>query len=204
MSLKIKLCSIVFILFFAGSLFATMGGPTAIEVLGYDPVTRKVFFMLVDKSDSGAFPLVAYFDLLSNAPDRIVWHQEFGGEKLNYKEAVFEQKVNSLRNRLVKLKEIPTKEVKTTATVRQLKDYITDYMISGGQPPVPKYSLKVKLKYFNLRGEGELTAYINDKYQIKNAYLVPGESYAVVILSYIGSTPEEGGYEKQTAALLTP
>src|SRR5207247_8105419 len=55
---------------------ASNGGPELAEVLGWDPVEKKVFFEITYVDESGRAPGIFYFDLNGRAPgraQRVAW-----------------------------------------------------------------------------------------------------------------------------------
>lgn len=48
---------------------ATTGGPSSLEVLGWNPSTERIFFLSSNPEER----LVGYFDLRSNEPSRVKW-----------------------------------------------------------------------------------------------------------------------------------
>jgi len=176
----------------------TTGGPTSIEVLGYDPVDRKVFFMAVDGSEAGTVPIVHYFSLASNSPTRVVqvrsWYEKIGP---NDHEA-FEEQLERLRLRLSALKPLEQSAVSTKAEIQ----YIDQFQVEEGLRPVARYKVHFNLSYGSLRAELDATAYCSDRAELIGAFQVPEEPYVLAVLSYIGN-PVEFCYETETAVLLS-
>jgi hypothetical protein len=181
----LKLSLVIFFVFLAGSAFATTGLPSAIEVLGYDPIELKIFFTY----DDGCCitPVICYFDLNKSSekfPDYPEIYRDERNTGIDEKE--FSETVKRIKKRLIKMQELPLKALSITKKVEKRESDSHEYMTEENPSSIPLWQISLKFKIFNLRAESILYATCNYKYDILKIFVVPVEEYALVFLSYTG------------------
>lgn len=186
-------------LFPVPAAFATVGGPTLCEVLGYEARTQRVYFTLTSWDESGAPERVLYFDLASGTPARPLPLPEpkyAPGTDVNRARAA---ELAALRRKLAPLAEDP-----------QWTSFVP---IRGGWQPFdslrcedgmrPRYVATVSSGRDPDQHPVRMTSLDNSPHALRQlrSYRLPQDRRSLVIWS-AELDPWEGGYEIQLPVML--
>lgn len=201
LNIFIKVAVVTILLLLPNVSFAELGGPTIVEWVGYSASKNWIFFEPVDHSESGAYRVVGFFDLNSSDAATIKWYEPmiYDDDEPYCRE--FDAKLKKLKSELVDLKPIATNNIVVQVESARISDLTPSYF-SPGDPSIPQYKLKIQLKYKELMGELDVTAYFEDVVKVLAAYEIPQNKSILAVITYVG-TYEYRGYEVQTPILLT-
>ncbi|MDY0061970.1 MAG: hypothetical protein RBU45_19310 [Myxococcota bacterium] len=79
---------------------ATFGGPSTIEVLGYEPLDARVYLLETQQGEAGTLPQLLYLPLLGPEPHRPVRVRSWTSGESTAAEAAFPERLARLRARL--------------------------------------------------------------------------------------------------------
>jgi len=183
---------------FAGAAHATVGGKETVELLGYEPVDGKVYWLEHSGGESGDLPWLLYLDLKSDRPD--VRHKVKSWYRGDDADDTFWDRLEELKKRLQTMPTLPLGEFVIEVHARKVGDWYE--CEDCGDLPVPHYqaSVTVKRRVDGMRGAVEVEAYHSHKVRVLAAHQAQS-GHVVVLLSYTG-IPIEGGYEEQRVLLL--
>ncbi len=171
----------------------TTGGPRLIEVLGWDPVDRKVFVAQHYRGESGYPPAIAYFDFAGKSPGRPVvvrWSVSLDGDPASYG-----RRASALRGRLRALPRIPA-----ASSFWITKVLATDSVDIQGIE-MTRYHVRVSRLDTDWGGALEVQTYRDSSVRVLSIHPIPGRKERLAIVSFIG-IPYEGGYEAQLPIML--
>jgi hypothetical protein len=172
---------------------ATLGGPRVADILGYDPVDRKVYYMYAWRDESSRLPQLYYLALAGPKPEQAVAVRSlYKGQ-----EETFFAQLKKLRERLVPLTRPKTETMSLTITITK-----SDIERISSNDTASRFFMAVELAHHPFQSKFEVKAYCRRQVGLVDWYLVPGEKYAVANFTYTGN-PVETCYETQTVALLS-
>jgi hypothetical protein len=177
-----------FLMLGPGLASASHGGPELCDVVGWDPVDRKVFVARHDWSESAAPPALVYFELDGKQPCRAVvvpWSRDM---KLD--ETVRAQRWKKLRTRLEPLVPSPV------ALVPKQRVIVAD-TLTGPYEGMPRFRVEISSLGMPLH----VTTYARPDVFTLRLYEIPGRRENLAILSFTG-IPWEAGYETQVPIVL--
>jgi hypothetical protein len=168
----------------------TTGGPDVAEVLGWDPVDKKIFVAIHHYNESSDAPTVFYFDLRKGPPSRPVavrW-------SLSYRDSSQERRLDDLRRRLRPLRSLPHHSLLfDQRTVKR------DSVLFGSYHwPRHRFTALVDNRYHI-----EVVTYEPSRYpevRLLSLFEIPESPYELGIVSIIG-VPVETGYEAHVPVL---
>ena len=192
--------SAILVLVLVAPALATTGGPSVVEMLGYQPVDGKVYWLEHSGGKSGDLPWLFYIDLKSDRKG--VAHKVKSWYRGDLPEDTFWDRLHDLKQRLKPMKELPLGEFVIEVHARKVGDWYE--CEDCGDPAVPHYKTSVSVTR-RANGAGASTtieAYHSHKVRLLTVHQAPtGE--AIAIISYTG-IPVEGGYEEQRVLFLRP
>jgi hypothetical protein len=174
---------------------ATVGGPTRLEVLGWDPATHRVYVHSVAESGGDGFGDVLYFALDARDPQEAVSTDLAGRGEGSARDSTLVRRLAALRRRLSPLPgsapgfSLPYRETVKTDTLRD--------RVEG---PIARH--QVLARWAVTPGEFEFTTYDRPDVVLRSVHAVPGRAERLLVFAFIGD-PFEGGYETQVAVLVT-
>lgn len=177
---------------FPGAAFATVGGPTLCEVLGWDAREQRVYVHEIPTDGGDSFGPVRYFALAGAEPTRALdvgWSRPGEG---TLDDPVQVRELVKLRARLAPLRLVPASALPLASTV-----VATDSVKAWDATRV-RYRVRVT---FDLRLEFEVLAFDAPTVVRTAEYVIPGRAERLIVLAFIGQ-PFEGDYEVQIPLLV--
>ncbi len=176
--------------------WGSVGGPSSLEVLGWDPVDRRVYVLEWLEDDSGDLPLLGYYLVDSDDPDRVIpvrgWAR---GEEWHARQVRFWARLDELRARLEPLE--PVEPVGLELSERLL-----------GVGPCPGLAhpelqascrdLEVQLRWRGQERELRLLSWGSS--DLVGAWAVPGGEHHLVVYTHLGHTYGQG-YQQELSLL---
>ena len=178
-------------------LYATHGGPSTIEILGYEPYDRKVYYIETSHDEYEQPPQGYYFLLAHPRAARPVRIESWYSGEDPYGE-VAEKEIARLRHRLEPLERVSMDKVRLEVTIESTGTftYVDDL------PPVESYRMRISLELENYRGGVDVIAFCRKGMRVVDAFLIPVEDRAIVVVEYTGN-PTETCYDVQLPILLS-
>lgn len=164
------------------SAWATTGGESLIEVLGFEPTDNKVYLLRHEDDAMGGPPQLMFYDLGSDAPEKLVgvrsWYEP---EKIDQ----FEQKLAALRGRLQPLVEAVPEGLTVCQRVTNADACPVDFPMWGRRCLTLELTVNV--------GAASASATVESWGQgrVVEAFAVPGGAH-LVLFRHIGNTYEMG------------
>ncbi len=177
---------------------ATVGGPSHIEVLGWDPVDRKLFVLEWFHDSSGRLPALGYY-LLDEADPRLVqvrsWYRD---EEHDVQQTRFWERLEDLRARLQRLE--PQEPLGL-----ELRERLESV---GPCPGIGELGLSApcRLLEVELRWQGQqrsLRLHSWGQSDIVSSWSLPQTGHRLVLYSHLGHT-HEIGYQQELPLLFAP
>ena len=171
---------------------ATVGGPTVVEVIGYAPIDRKIYWLAHHEGEGDALPQLWFVRVDgSHAGEPIAvrsWYREGGPS--------FDDRLARLRRHVVAMTDVTSHwTLATTAGTRVTWD---------GEPLGfgKRKGRRVRCELVDARGTSsadsvEVTVYDSTKVSIARAFEIPRGDAGIVVLRYLGD-PFEIGYDVDT------
>lgn len=191
----IGLC--LFLLFLTPAIFATVGGPEEIEVLGWNPQESKAYFLRVHYDASDRAPDLITYDVLNK---RLIIEKEqaqnsFADFDQYYKfKADYHKFIEELKSNLKPL--LKATDLRVALTKYSDGDY---YVYGFEDDPESKVNywkyLATIYKNDKWAGAEYVEVYDDNKIETLAMLVTPDKYLNVVILRYKG-IPFEGGYNK--------
>jgi hypothetical protein len=156
------------------------GGPAVVDVLGWDPVAKRIYFYGCSPGETGAFGDVSYFDLASRDPERlkrVSWNQPEATSNDRDQTRLFK----ALRNRLKPLIPIMHPALAKALTVTKIDSVVTPL---GNRA---RYHLEVT---YEIGLNFEVEAYSKD-FAVRDMFRVPGRREWLYVVTFRGN-PYDG------------
>ena len=190
--------AIVLLVLLASPALATTGGKETVELLGYEPVDGKVYWLEHSGGESGDLPWLFYLDLKSARPS--VAHKVKSWYRGDDADDKFWDRLEGLKKRLQTMPTLPLGEFVIEVHARKVGDWYE--CEDCGDPPVPHYKASVTV---TRRSDGayavaDVETYHDHKIRLPGVFRTSSGAM-VAILSFTG-IPVEGGYEEQRVLLL--
>ena len=186
-------CVIVASTLLTTAAWGTVGGPSYVTDVRYDPATHTVYFVReMDEADS--YPSVRTFRI--GRPGESVWSAAINSPSRRDPEAQWD----SLSSRLERLAHL---RASMGADVRmRMIEAKTDSARTEWWGPFERRVAVVELRSGGLVGRARITSYIDHRIRQCNVYDVPGGRRLVILRAR--SDPFEEVYDVDTPVLLTP
>ena len=193
---------IVFILLCVpGLAWASHGGPELCEVLGWDPVDKKVFILRHNWSEGDAPQTLVYYDLKTNdqtkewpCPKQVVvpWSREWEPE-----DSVFTRRLTALRRRLV-----PPVLVENERAMYPGQVLAADTLKDQWGGSIPRFRVEIQLPGLeDVPNVVRVTTYVTPEVTVPRVYEFPNGPSRIAVVSFRG-IPWETGYECQVPVLI--
>lgn len=187
-------------------VFATVGGPQTIEVLGYEAKEQKVYLLKHYEDGRGRLPQLYYYQFKNNAkPNKLIQVNSLyihpKTKKIDYdqEDTRFNQELAKITKRLQPL----------TATSSQYRIVINKKTIQhvpvwyDPKQKQPEFHYTYHVKNQNFKSlQQQATAY-QQQLTISQQFLVPQQNKVLVTVKYLG-IPFETGYTIEDPILLLP
>jgi hypothetical protein len=178
----------------AAPVRATVGGPTLLEVLGWDPAARCIYMRSVEESGGAGFGGVSYFALDGRDPEVAVATGLASSSEGSAYDSTLIRGLVSLRRSLGPLPgSVPECSLPYTRTVE------TDTLHHLVHGAVARH--RVRARWEATPGEFEFTTYHRPEVVLRSVHAVPGRAEQLLVFAFTGD-PSEGGYETQVAVLV--
>lgn len=191
---------------FSLPVFATVGGPQSIEVLGYEAKEQKVYLLKHYEDGRDRLPQLYYYQFKNNAhPNKLIQVNSLyinpKTQKVDYDQddTHFKKELTKIKKRLQPL---PTTHAKYHIAVNQK----TVQRVPTWYDPKQKqsefhYTYTVKNQNFKSQQQ-QATAY-QEKLKITQQFMIPQQNKVLVTVQYLG-IPYETGYMIEDPVLLLP
>jgi hypothetical protein len=184
---------------------ATVGGPKVIEVLGYAPIDRKVYFLEHREDSSDALPQLFFVRVDGpHAGDPIAaqsWRARDDDDEEEAR-ARFDRRLARLRSHL--------RPLRATTGRWELRTEVTRQGTWDGEPfgfaSRDEFHVRCELEDRDASQSASpvtVTTYDTDAVEIVAEFAVPAGEVSFVVLRYLGQ-PWELGYEVDTPVLARP
>lgn len=178
---------------------ATVGGPTVIQPLGWEPATNRLYFLNDYQDESGGSPdLIVY----SIGKETLIAYQmprqiEDADVEANFKK-IYQSFIKRLKKRLRPFKRLPLTAVA-----------ISTREIESGTMPEDFYPYPIKYWKYEITFHEKnrklyslpFTCYVNPGLEVLGVYQVPNRSGGIVLIRY-GGHWDEYGYTKDYLAIV--
>lgn len=178
----------------AAPVSATVGGPTLLEVLGWDPAARCIYVRSVTESGGGGFGGVSYFALDGRDPEVAVVTDLTSRSEGSAYDSTLIRGLVALRRTLSHLPgSVPECSLPYTRTV------MTDTLHYAVQGAIARH--RIRARWEATPGDFEFTTYYHPEVVLRSVHAVPGRSEQLLVFAFTGDSAE-GGYETQVAVLV--
>lgn len=179
---------------------STSGGPLVAELLGFDRLDAKVYYVIWNRSGGGdTTPRVHYFNLRAENPARAVpvqsWYDELGNSFEDKRR--IKARIETLRSRLEPLDSLSIDLVQLDVDTLANKQWVHP----GTGNRRCQYELAIHIAAGSYRALAEATAYCNAVVGVTEWTVVPEDSSAIVSIFYTG-IPFETCYRKPIVMLV--
>lgn len=202
--LKIKNVLLYMSLSIATPVFATVGGPQSIEVLGYDAKDQKVYLLRHFEDGRGRLPQLYYYQFKNNKnPNKIIQVNSLyinpKTKKIDYdqEDTKFNQELNKIQKRLQPLTSVKV-ENRISYLQKNIKQVPTWYDAQQTQAQTT-YTYRVSNPSFQSNIE-KAVAY-NSKLKVKQQFIIPKQNKMLITVQYRG-IPFETGYDIEDPVLM--
>ena len=170
---------------------ATVGGPLLLDVLGWEPSTKRVYVHFIPTDAGGLFGDVVSYGLEpASGPERETWVSD--GEDMA-DDPVMTRRLDGLRRRLRPLALQPAAVLPWESSV-VARDSLDDAY--PGQPV--RYRVRAR---WERDPEFEFVGWGSPVVLLRAVYAIPGRSERLFVFAFVGDR-EEGGYETQLPVLV--
>lgn len=183
---------------------ASSGGPELCEVLGWDPIDRKIFCALDWRSEEGLPRRMVYFAIDGRSPCSMV-EVRFPVRtddplvrRVGAREAI-RRRWRTIVGRLKPL--VPAAELTLPSVTIVDADSIA-YRGTGGPPALARYRVRLRGLGGVFQGPFDVTTYGTPQVAVPRVYRIPGRREMLAVVSFIG-VPIEIGYEAQVPVLIS-
>ncbi len=179
---------------------ASTGGPSTVDLLGFDPVERRIYVAVhFDDPEAWQHPTVAYWSIDAADPDQLIPDHDF--EEVSMGEIGPDRtmdRIDALRDRLEPLTPVEPVGLELRERVMGL-----DRCQAAVDPALlaPCRQVQVELHWLGQVRELLLTTWgMSD---VVGAWEAPGTGHRVVLYTHLGHTWEIG-YQQELAVLFEP
>lgn len=187
-------------------VFATVGGPQTIEVLGYEAKEQKVYLLKHYQDGRGRLPQLYYYHFKNSLnPNKLIQVDSLyihpKTKKIDYDQddTYFNQELKKIKNRLQPLPS-STSKFRITVDKKSVQHVPTWYDPKQKQPEF-HYTYTVKNQNFKSQRQ-QATAYTTPL-KISQQFIIPQQNKVLVTVQYLG-IPFETGYTIEDPVLLLP
>jgi hypothetical protein len=165
---------------------ATVGGPLLLDVLGWDPSTKRVYVHFIPTDGGALFGDVISYGLESaSGPEREAWVRD--GENMA-DDRVMTRRLDDLRRRLRPL------TLQPAAVLPWESNVVARDSLDDGFPGQPvRYRVRAR---WERDPQFEFVGWGSPVVLLRAIYGIPGRSERLFVFAFVGDR-EEGGYEMQ-------
>lgn len=185
-------------------VFATVGGPESIEVLGYEAKEQKVYVLRHYEDGRGRLPQLYYYQFKNNKnPSQIIQVNSLyinpKTKKIDYDQddTQFNQALNKIKKRLQPL-QLSNMQNRIVYSQKNIKQVATWYDPKQTQAQI-HYTFTVSNAKFQSRPQKAI-AY-DTSLKVVQQFLIPKQNTMLVTVEYLG-IPFETGYNIEDPVLL--
>lgn len=199
------LCSAFILSGISLPVYATVGGPQHIEVLGLDQKDQKIYVMRHFEDGRGRLPQLYYYQLNSSKPAAPIQVKSLyinpKTKKIDYDQdsAQFDQEIAKIKKRLAPLK--PIHHNNASIQILTTKNGTAKAWYDP-QESIDKWTYQYQVKSRPLKSPVQTAESYKQGLKISQAYKVPQHQNILVTVKYLG-IPFETGYTIEDPVLLT-
>lgn len=187
------------------TVYATVGGPQHIEVLGLDRKAQKIYLMRHFEDGRGRLPQLYYYQLNSANPTKLIQvHSLYLNPKtklIDYDQesTQFDREIKKIQKRLLSLQPVHNRNahIQILTTKKGTAEAWYD-----PQESIDKWSYQYRVKSFRLKSTLQTANSYKQGLNISKVYKVPHSNNVLVTVKYLG-IPFETGYSIEDPILLT-
>ncbi|OTG83291.1 aminotransferase [Acinetobacter sp. ANC 5054] len=187
------------------SVFATVGGPQNIEVLGYDSKDQKIYLMRHFEDGRGRLPQLYYYQLNSKKPTQLITVRSLYinpvTKRIDYDQdsTQFDKSIANIKKRLIKLTPISNSNAQI-----QLITTMNGTAKSWYDPSetIDKWNYQYQVKSFQYKSSVQSAETYKEGINISKTYKIAQLPYRLVTVKYLG-IPFETGYTVEDPVLLS-
>ncbi len=199
------LCSAFILSGISLPVYATVGGPQHIEVLGLDQKDQKIYVMRHFEDGRGRLPQLYYYQLNSSKPAALIQVKSLyinpKTKKIDYDQdsAQFDQEIAKIKKRLAPL--TPIHHSNASIQILTTKNGTAKAWYDP-QESIDKWTYQYQVKSRPLKSPVQTAESYKQGLKISKAYKVPQHQNILVTVKYLG-IPFETGYTIEDPVLLT-
>ncbi|MGA8883593.1 MAG: aminotransferase [Acinetobacter sp.] len=186
-------------------VYATVGGPQHIEVLGLDQKDQKIYLMRHFEDGRGRLPQLYYYQLNSSKPAALIQVKSLyinpKTKKIDYDQdsAQFDQEIAKIKKRLAPL--TPIHHSNANIQILTTKNGTAKAWYDP-QESIDKWTYQYQVKSRPLKSPVQTAESYKQGLKISKAYKVPQHQNILVTVKYLG-IPFETGYSIEDPVLLS-
>ena len=186
-------------------VYATVGGPQHIEVLGLDQKDQKIYLMRHFEDGRGRLPQLYYYQLNSSKPAALIQVKSLyinpKTQKIDYDQdsAQFDQEIAKIKKRLAPL--TPIHHSNANIQILTTKNGTAKAWYDP-QESIDKWTYQYQVKSRPLKSPVQTAESYKQGLKISKAYKVPQHQNILVTVKYLG-IPFETGYSIEDPVLLS-
>lgn len=187
--------------------YATVGGKSYIELLGYEAKDQKLYLLKHDEDASGRLPQLYYFDFKSARPEQLIevksiYPRTKTGEIDYFSDGTdvpFERELKKITRRLKKLYPINPNIFKINLEKQETVD-----VPAWAEPEktMPEYRYDYTVEDSPYKSTSQHAISYAPKLTVKQAFRIPKQDRIVVTVEYLGF-PDETMYTDEDAIILS-
>lgn len=187
--------------------YATVGGKSYIELLGYEAKDQKLYLLQHNEDASGRLPQLYYFDFKSAQPEQLIevksiYPKHETGEIDHFSDGTdvaFERELKKITRRLKKLYPINPNIFKINVEKQE-----TVHVPAWAEPEktMPEYRYDYTVEDSPYKSTSQQAVSYAPKLAVKQAFRIPKQDRIVVTVEYLGF-PDETMYTDEDAVILS-
>ena len=195
------------VLFTVPVSYATVGGKSYIELLGYEAKDQKLYLLKHDEDASGRLPQLYYFDFKSAQPEQLIevksiYPRTKTGEIDYFSDGTdvpFERELKKITRRLKKLYPINPNIFNINIEKQE-----TVHVPAWAEPEktMPEYRYDYTVEDSPYKSTSQQAVSYAPKLAVKQAFRIPKQDRMVVTVEYLGF-PDETMYTDEDAIILS-
>lgn len=199
------LCSAFILSGLSLPVYATVGGPQHIEVLGLDQKDQKIYLMRHFEDGRGRLPQLYYYQLNSSKPAALIQVKSLyinpKTKKIDYDQdsTQFDQEIAKIKKRLAPL--TPIHHSNANIQILTTKNGTAKAWYDP-QENIDKWTYQYQVKSRPLKSPVQTAESYKQGLKISKAYKVPQHQNILVTVKYLG-IPFETGYSIEDPVLLS-
>ena len=187
--------------------FATVGGKSYIELLGYEAKDQKLYLLKHNEDASGRLPQLYYFDFKSAQPDHLVtvesiYPKNSNGEIDHFShgnDIAFERELKKITRRLKKLYPINPNIFKINV---EKEETLQVPAWADPEKTMPEYRYDYTVQNRAYHSQVQQAVSYAPNLEVTQAFRIPKQDRIVVTVEYLGF-PDETMYTDEDAVILS-